>query len=145
RLVDGQLLNVRQSAREEDVDPLSLGGSLVVRVKDEQGELPLVDQFRVSGGAFTPNGDGSNDEFVLSYALLKLTQPATASLDIYDLGGRRVRHVASEPMISGRRSQVWDGRSEEGGRVLPGLYLWRLRLEADAGAVERQGVVGVAY
>jgi len=25
------------------------------------------------------------------------------------------------------------------------LYLWRLRLEADAGAVERQGVVGVAY
>jgi len=114
-------------------------------VKDEQGELPLVDQFRVSGGAFTPNGDGSNDEFVLSYALLKLTQPATASLDIYDLGGRRVRHVASEPMISGRRSQVWDGRSEEGGRVLPGLYLWRLRLEADAGAVERQGVVGVAY
>jgi len=145
RLVDGQLLNVRQSAREEDVDPLSLGGSLVVRVKDEQGELPLVDQFRVSGGAFTPNGDGSNDEFVLSYALLKLTQPATASLDIYDLGGRRVRHVASEPMISGRRSQVWDGRGEEGRRVLPGLYLWRLRLEADAGAVERQGVVGVAY
>lgn len=145
RLVDGQLLSVQQSAREQDVDPFSLGGSLVVRVKDEQGELPLLDRVGVSSGAFTPNDDGANDEFVLSYVLLKLTQPVAAFLDIYDLGGRRIWHLAFGPVFSGQRTQVWDGRDEQGQRVLPGLYLWRLRLEADAGTVERQGVVGVAY
>ena len=145
RLVDGQLLRVRQSAREEDVDPFSLGGSLVVRVKDEQGALPLLDQVQISGGVFTPNGDGANDDLVLSYALLKLTESANASLDIYDLGGRRIRHIATEPMFSGQHSQKWDGRGEDGQRVMPGLYLWRLRLEADSGVVQRQGVVGVAY
>ncbi|MEE3259318.1 MAG: gliding motility-associated C-terminal domain-containing protein [Candidatus Latescibacterota bacterium] len=145
RLVDGRLLTVKQSAREQDVDPLSVGGSLVVRVKDEGGKLPLLNQIQTSGGVFTPNGDGANDAFTVSYVLLKLTQPVAAQLGIYDLGGRRIRQLAVGRVSSGSRSHVWDGRDEGRRRVLPGLYIWRLRLAADAGAVERQGVVGVAY
>ncbi len=145
RMVGGKLLVVQQSALEEDVDPLSLGGSLVVRVLDQGGELPLLDQVRMSSGVFTPNDDGINDRFALAYVLLKLTRPATAFLAIYDLSGRRVRHIASGPIFSGQRAQIWDGFSEDGRPVLPGLYLWRLRIEADSGVVERQGAVGVAY
>ncbi len=145
RVEDGQLVTVQQSAREEDVDPLSLGGSLVVRVEDERGELPLLDQVHPNNRVITPNGDGANEVFALSYVLLKLTQPVAATLNIYDLGGVRIRHIASGSVFSGLHEQVWDGCGEEGQRVSPGLYIWRLQIEADAGGGERQGIVGVAY
>ncbi|MGY8823947.1 MAG: discoidin domain-containing protein [Candidatus Latescibacterota bacterium] len=145
RLADGQLVTVQQSAREEDVDLLSLGGSLVVRVQDERGELPLLDQVHSNNRIITPNGDGTNEVFALSYVLLKLTQPVVAALDIYDLSGVRIRHIVANSVLSGLQEQVWDGRGEEGQRVLPGLYIWHLHIEADAGGGERQGIVGVAY
>ena len=107
--------------------------------------MPLLNQIQTSGGVFTPNGAGVTDAFPFAYALLKLTQPVAAQLGIYDLGGRRIRQLAVGRVSSGSRSHVWDGRDEGRRRVLPGLYIWRLRLAADAGAVERQGVVGVAY
>ncbi len=143
RRVDGKLIAVQQSAYAEDVDPLSLGGDLIVRVRDEQGQLPLLDQVRTSAGVFTPNGDGVNDALVVSYVLLKLTRAATAYFDIYDLSGRRIRHFDARPTASGRRTQIWDGGSDSGQFVVPGFYIWRLRLKADTGSVERQGIVGV--
>ena len=143
RLEDGRLLMVRQSAREEDVDPLSVGGSLVVRVRDEAGKLPLLDHVEASGRVFTPNGDGVNDVFSVSYALLKLTRPVVAELAIYDLGGRCIRRLATGSATSGAQWHAWDGRDGEGELVLPGLYVWRLRLEADSGVIGRQGAVGV--
>lgn len=145
RLVDGRLLTVQQSAREQDVDPFSVGGSLVVRVRDEKGELPLLDQVRTSSGVFTPDGDGTNDAFTVFYDLLKLTREARARLEIYDLGGHRVRELEGGPTASGRRAHSWDGRSDAGRLVLPGLYIWRLHIETDAGPAGRRGVVGVAY
>ena len=144
RLEAGRLLTVRQSAREEDVDPLSLGGSLVVRVLDEGGKLPLLDNIGVRGGIFTPNGDGVNDVFAVSYALLKLIRPVDAELLIYDLRGRRIRRLVAGQVSSGPQLHAWDGRDGDGQMALPGLYVWRLCVEADNGVVERRGVVGVA-
>ena len=144
RIEAGRLLTVRQSAREEDVDPVSLGGSLVVRVRDEEGELSLLRNVETSCEIFTPNGDGVNDVFRVFYVLLKLTRPVAAEVQIYNLQGRRMQNLAIGPVASGLQSHIWDGRDAEGRLVLPGLYIWRLCVDTDNGVVERRGVVGVA-
>jgi hypothetical protein len=143
RLVGGELVQVQQEARQEDVDPVSLGGSLVVRLKNER--LRVLGEVRPRTGLFTPNGDGVNEVFALDFDLLKLTRPVPVVLEISDLSGRRLRRLDLGRLDSGGWTGRWDGRDERGGLLPPGLYLYDLRVEADTGAEHRQGVVGVAY
>lgn len=143
RVISGQLVQVQQEARQEDVDPVSLGGSLVVRLREEN--LGVLGGIEAASGAFTPNGDGTNDEFALVFDLLKLTRAVPVGLDFYDLSGRRVRHLDLGSLGSGSQRGRWDGRDDAGRLAPPGLYLYSLQVEADTGAEQRQGVVGVVY
>ncbi len=145
RLVEGELLTVHQSAREEDVDPLSLGGSLVVRIASEEGRLPLLQSVSPSSPIISPNGDGINDRFELRYALLKLTDAAPSYLNIYALDGRLVRQIEGGLQLNGDQIYRWDGFDAQGDRLTPGLYIYRLSIHTDEGVVQENGVIGVAY
>jgi len=145
RLVEGELLTVHQSAREEDVDPLSLGGSLVVRIASEEGRLPLLQSVSPSSPIISPNGDGINDRFELRYALLKLTEAAPSYLNIYALDGRLVRQIEGGLQLNGDQICRWDGFDAQGDRLTPGLYIYRLSIHTDEGVVQENGVIGVAY
>ena len=145
RLVEGELLIVHQSAREEDVDPLSLGGSLVVRIASEEGRLPLLQSVSPSSPIISPNGDGINDRFELRYALLKLTDAAPSYLNIYALDGRLVRQIEGGFQLNGDQIYRWDGFDAQGDRLTPGLYIYRLSIHTDEGVVQENGVIGVAY
>ena len=46
---------------------------------------------------------------------------------------------------SGRFAHIWDGRDQAGFTVEPGLYLYQIQVDADAGTFQRQGAVSVAY
>ena len=145
RLVEGELLTVHQSAREEDVDPLSLGGSLVVRIASEEGRLPLLEGVSVSSPVISPNGDGINDLFELRYDLLKLTAPAPSRLHIYNLDGRLIRQFDGGLQLNGNQIYRWDGLDEEGKRLAPGLYIYRLSISTDTGIIRENGLIGIAY
>jgi len=145
RLVEGELLTVHQSAREDDVDPLSLGGSLVVRIASEEGRLPLLQSVSPSSPIISPNGDGINDRFELRYALLKLTEAAPSYLNIYALDGRLVRQIEGGLQLNGDQIYRWDGFDAQGDRLTPGLYIYRLSIHTDEGVVQENGVIGVAY
>ena len=56
-----------------------------------------------------------------------LPSPGRIQLDIIDLSGRRVRTLAAGSEAAGRHDREWDGRSDRGTRVPPGVYLLRLR------------------
>jgi len=134
---------VYQFAREGDVDPLSLGAGLAVRLSE--ANAPLVGQIEAAQPLLTPNGDGSNDFFLVSYDLLKLTRPAPVFFEIFALDGRRVRAGFSAEDSSGRFARVWDGRDDFAVLLPPGIYLYRVRVDADAGEVSRAGLVHLVY
>ncbi|MFT5088401.1 MAG: hypothetical protein ACI906_003082 [Candidatus Latescibacterota bacterium] len=140
--IDGEE-EVYQTARAADIDPRTPGGTLSVRLSSRKE--PLIDGLAARTSSFTPNGDGANDYFTLSYNLLRLTQPAPAFFEIYDLSGRLVRRGYAGQDLSGSHLRLWDGFGFDGGRVLPGIYLYRIRLEADAKKTARQGLVHVIY
>jgi len=72
-------------------------------------------------------------------------EPAPVALDIFDLSGRRVHRVFVEERGIGPARHVWDGRLENGSTILPGIYVWVLRVMADAFEERHYGTLGVAY
>jgi flagellar hook assembly protein FlgD len=66
-------------------------------------------------------------------------------LEVFDLSGHRVRVVYAGLQPSGRFEFSWDGREEGGGVVPPGVYLYRLSVEAEKGGDQETGTVAVVY
>lgn len=68
----------------------------------------------------------------------ELPAPSSIRLDIFDVGGRLIRELASETYAQGRHAVAWDGRDVQGRAMPSGLYFVRL---VGPGAVRTQRVV----
>ena len=145
RLVDGQSEYAYQVAAEGDVDPVSAGGSLVVRLREEDRTRAVLVRAQAAPCFFTPNGDGINEVCHISYDLLNLTRETAITIAIHDLTGNRVRWLYKGADGQGHYSHAWDGRDGTERLVCPGVYVFRICLEADGGDGVHQGSVGVAY
>ena len=95
--------------------------------------------------ALTPNGDGVNDVAHIEYTLLKLAEAGDVKVDIFDLAGRRVRALFRGRDSSGQYAQPWDGLRDDGQMVVPGMYFYRVRVDTDADAEQRSGLISVAW
>ncbi|MBI2504980.1 MAG: gliding motility-associated C-terminal domain-containing protein [Candidatus Latescibacteria bacterium] len=104
----------------------------------------LIGQVDLRPALFTPNGDGVNDQLEIAFNLLQLLKPAPVSLDLYDLGGRRLGALFSAELGIGPALYHWDGRLE-GHLAPPGIYLWVLRVQADAFEERHSGTLGIVY
>jgi hypothetical protein len=62
-----------------------------------------------------------------------LAAESPVRLNVYDAGGRRVAGLLDARLPSGPHQVDWDGRGEDGSRLAPGVYLYRL----DAGQEHR--------
>jgi len=134
--------SVYQTARPGDVDPLSAGGELRVRLDGERSRL--IENLVARTATISPNGDGINDALEVSYDLLKLTDWAPVSFQIYDLHGGLVAQGKSRQR-SGRFVRVWRGVCGRGQRVPPGFYVYQIQVEADGGTSRQFGTVRVVY
>ena len=125
-----------------DADDEVEGNTLVVggRIEDR-----LFSGVRFSAPAFTPNGDGANDELVLDYILLKATDPVDVRVTVHNLAGSLVHTAYRSQDLSGPNTVRWDGRDGQGQMVPPGLYVLRLVAETDAGETARLRTIAVAY
>jgi len=72
--------------------------------------------------AFTPNGDGKNDEAKILFTGF---DPNAVVVRIYDLRGLEVRQLKPNPAKRDAEFR-WDGRNEGGQLQMPGAYLWLL-------------------
>jgi hypothetical protein len=132
-----------QVARAADIDEVTPGGSLTVRLAGGES-LPLVANLSTSP-VVTPNGDGIRDQLAVHFSLLKLIAPARVSLDVHDLSGRRIHRAYDAEHVNGILNLTWGVRDESGRLLTPGIYVYRLTVEADSGDELHQGVFKVAY
>ena len=116
-----------QTADPGDATGASPGTSLTIRVPLERRVLR---QLRIEPSTLTPNGDGVNDTAQIRFLVAKATIPRPLEVGIFDLAGRRVRHLREEG--AGRAVLHWDGRDEAGRLVPPGLYLCRVSVQVHA-------------
>ncbi|MEO0079587.1 MAG: S8 family serine peptidase [candidate division WOR-3 bacterium] len=58
---------------------------------------------------------------------LQLPAPATVDLAVYDNTGRIVRRLAAGQPVGQSSSFTWDGHDQQGRKVAPGIYFYRLR------------------
>ena len=88
--------------------------------------------FRLQGN--TPNPFRSATAIAFS-----LARNENVSMRIYDLAGRLVRTVLSQPLGPGRHQVMWNARDDDGRRVAHGIYV--LRLEAGSFQARRKLVL----
>lgn len=63
---------------------------------------------------------------------LSLEKGGPVSMTVYDMAGRKVRHLAENEWLSqGRHERVWNGRDDTGRGLPSGTYLVRLRAGSD--------------
>ena len=137
-----QPLEVHQGVQGGDASPTYEGNRVwVATTAREQAVL----QTRAASAILTPNGDGRNDTVGLGYDLLELTGAALVEVAVWDLSGRLVRQVYAGRDDVGTYKRMWDGRDELGRLVPPGLYLYRVSVEADHQTVEQAELLHVVY
>jgi hypothetical protein len=56
-----------------------------------------------------------------------MPQPGRATLEIFDVRGRRIARVLDRELDAGWHSILWHGRDDRGKPVASGVYLYRLR------------------
>ena len=101
--------------------------------------------------AFTPNGDGVNDEAVFRFAVVLVGASRAVAVSVFDLSGRLVRTLRQREEVSaGTYEMRWDGADAGGVRVPPGVYALRFQVEADEAGAGLDGrevirTVAVAY
>ena len=135
-------LEVPQSVQEGDATPAYEDNRVWVATRAKHQDVL---QIEVGPAILTPNGDEHNDVVKLGYSLVELTGPSWVAVAVWDLAGRRVRQVYEGLDGIGTYEQLWDGRDESGRLVPPGLYLYRVSVEADHQRVEAVKPLHVAY
>ena len=134
--------------RVDEGDPTELVSSQTVTVLALSGD-EIIRDFRLGSRVFTPNGDGVNDELVVSFAVARVGAERPVTLTVYDLSGVETNRIEERrPDPRGNYVFQWDGKDHLGELVPPGIYLARVKVDVDSGSADNtfvQRVVHVAY
>jgi gliding motility-associated-like protein len=86
-----------------------------------ESETEIQDEITCEPKAFSPNGDGYNDELNI---LFKLSKPGyIANVRIFDAVGRQVKFLVKNQSMAQEGSWLWDGKSESGQKLGIGVYI----------------------
>ena len=149
RTFEGEVFNTDSADLPQPVeggDVSDAVGTNSLRVLAASAANPqLVQDVQFSSRVITPNGDGVNDELVISYALFALPQSVPVQLQIFSLDGRRVARVQRGQQGSGPQQLHWDGRDQRGATLAPGVYLLGIGIEAEDKNALQLRPINIAY
>ena len=122
--------DARQLVDPADATLLTESGTMTVGVPYGRRVLGGLS---VAPNPFTPNGDGIHEEVAIEFMVFKIDMGKPIRIEVYDLlGGRRRQITDRRVNASGAHSVIWDGRDDVGRLVPPGVYLVRVRVDADS-------------
>ena len=134
--------------RVDEGDPTELVSSQTVTVLALSGD-EIIRDFSLESRVFTPNGDGVNDDLVVSFGVARVGAERPVTLTVYDLSGVETNRIEERrPDPRGNYVFRWDGKDHLGEPVPPGIYLARVKVDVDSGSADNtfvQRVVHVAY
>jgi hypothetical protein len=136
-------LEVRQVVTAGEVDELIEGNTLSVGLSNLNAEV--VGSLKLVPPAFTPNGDGINDQVRVEYDLVNVAGSAQMAVVLYDLRGGRIGEIFRGSATSGHFQTAWDGRDQTGNLLEPGIYILRVEVDTDRGIQARERIVSLAY
>lgn len=142
RLRDTQTASLPQEVESGNAMDTLPGDDLSVRVPLRGG---VIHQISVAPNPFSPNGDGVNDETIVTYDISHLTEMVPMALGVFDLAGRQVAELPLAKGQSGRHQLAWDGRDSQGEQVPPGLYLLQLEVQTDSGTRRSHRILAIVY
>ena len=149
RTFEGEVFNTGSADLPQPVeggDVSDAVGTNSLRVLAASAANPqLVQDVQLSSGVITPNGDGVNDELVISYSLFALPQSVPVKLQVFSLDGRQVAQVQRGQQGSGPQQLHWDGRDQRGETLVPGLYLLGIGIEAEDKNALQLRPINIAY
>jgi hypothetical protein len=122
-----------------------LGSNQLVVVASASSATGILGDLEVGSRAFTPQGDGVNDQLSIQYTLFRVQQASVVKVGIYALDGRRVWQAQPEAQAAGRHTARWYGRDGAGQLVGPGIYLVRVEVETNKGREIHLQPVAVVY
>lgn len=125
-----------------DDDPIAAGDDLSVTTRVAGNRIHFLE---AAPAPFTPNGDGVNDQAIVTYDIVNLTGGTPVSVRVYDLAGRLRRAIYSGLDISGKYQRVWGGADDNGQMLSPGVYLVRVEVTTDTGTESKTAIVPLVY
>ncbi len=115
----------------------------IVLLPDLPAQAALVGDVEIAPVAFTPNGDGVNDEVEISFVVFK-AQGIQPRVQIFDVAGRLVAQPTGSAEV-GRWYFRWSGRTADGALALPGMYLCRIDPQTASGSAAILRPLALAY
>ncbi|MBD3368345.1 MAG: type IX secretion system sortase PorU [Candidatus Eisenbacteria bacterium] len=79
-----------------------------------------------------------------THIMFQLPSPAEVDIDIFTVGGRRIRMIHGIDATAGANQVYWDGRDQEGDEIANGVYLYRIHATSDEYRGDRVEAVGRA-
>ncbi|MDO8927833.1 MAG: gliding motility-associated C-terminal domain-containing protein, partial [Bacteroidota bacterium] len=81
----------------------------------------IQDEITPEPKAFSPNGDGYNDELAIKYSFSK--PGYMANVRIFDIAGRQVKFLVKNQSLAQEGNWLWNGESESGQKLSIGVYI----------------------
>jgi hypothetical protein len=81
----------------------------------------IQDELTPEPKAFSPNGDGYNDELAIKYSFRK--PGYMANVRIFDIAGRQVKFLVKNQSLAQEGNWLWDGTTEAGQKLGIGVYI----------------------
>lgn len=87
----------------------------------EVGQSKVDFEVSISPNPFSPNNDGFEDQTVISWQTNETF--LTLDIKIFDVKGRKVRHLSNAEIVGGKGSKLWDGKNDDGKVARIGRYI----------------------